>query len=184
MPISCSNIQRTQVFPIYKQQPGLLSRSHLRAFASCHAYSRATANDSTQRFRAKLKKLPHADLTPEQLRTVPLKELDPPYRVFKNRDYNRLKPGDPPRTEVLVDLDGGGITVSSVAECAIECTKTLDCNVASWYGASPSWKDVRNCWLKQLEPACQLPADAERHSDERAFLIARPRECELSPWRC
>lgn len=123
----------------------------------------------------------HADLTPEELKNTVLSELEPEYRAFRNRDYNRLKTGAPPRPEELVDIPEGGITVLSVAECALECTKTPNCNAASWYGASPSWADVRNCWLKTLKPACQLPADAERHSDNRAFLIARPRECELSP---
>lgn len=120
----------------------------------------------------------HAVLTPEELKNTALSELEPPYRAFRNQDYNRLKPGAPPRPEELFDIPEGGMTVDSVAECAMECTKTPKCNAASWYGASSSWVDVRNCWLKTLEPACQLPADAERHSDNRAFLIARPRECE------
>eukprot|EP00892_Ulva_mutabilis_P008657 jgi/Ulvmu1/6163/UM028_0019.1 len=121
------------------------------------------------------------DLTPEELRRKPLSELDPPYAAFRDRDYNRLKEGDPERSEVLEDLPDGGITVLSIAECAVECTMTPDCNAASWYGASPQWTDVRNCWLKKLEPACQLPSDAEKHDDNRAFLIALPRECNGQP---
>lgn len=118
-----------------------------------------------------------ADYTPEELQEIPLSQLDPPYKPFRDRDYNRLKDGDPPRPVTLEDLPEGGITVDSIAECAVECTKTPNCNAASWYGASPTWTDVRNCWLKTLIPACELPADAEQHSDSRAFLIARPREC-------
>jgi hypothetical protein len=53
--------------------------------------------------------------------------------------------------------------------------------MASWYGdATAPPPSGLNCWLKELEVACQFPADLEVHTDNRFLLLVRPvEECEL-----
>lgn len=116
---------------------------------------------------------------PDGTVTQSLRALDPPFEVLRNVDYNEAKPGQPAPGATLVDLRNGDLVAADITDCAVKCSNTPPCNMASWYGDSTFDANGRNCWLKELELVCQYPADLEEKDDDRYLLLARPNpECQ------
>ena len=56
----------------------------------------------------------------------------PDYTLYPGVDYGPTTV--PPPTVPIVDIVDGGFTTVDAAECAIQCSMTIGCNSASYYG--------------------------------------------------
>jgi hypothetical protein len=85
-----------------------------------------------------------------------LASLTPPYVSFANAEYRPEYA--PPEGTPVVDLAAYNFTNPS--KCAQACSKTFQCNAATWTGAhNNEW--LSNCWLKKIAEPCRLPKYAE-----------------------
>lgn len=98
------------------------------------------------------------------------------FTPYVGYDYhNNMK--TPPAVKVE-DIDGSGLVVADIVECAAKCAGMGGCNAASYYGdlEEADWPAGKNCWPKTIL-GCGVPADAEVLEDMTTLLIKADQGC-------
>ena len=102
-----------------------------------------------------------------------LAALVPPYIVGEGVEIAPPQPG-------VMDLPMGFTNTPTATDCALACTALPGCNAASWTGASETFRNPNNCFLKVVDPGCIVPPEAFPIPDF-FLLIQVPPSCAPPP---